>query len=89
MITLPYNRFYLILEYDYRFQDLYFEKDDYKLKFCQTFREIYEMNKYSTFNVSQRNHIDMYFYFHKLSHKKRGKTDILKLYKHDIAMIIQ
>lgn len=52
-------------------------------------REIYEMNKYSTFNVSQRNHIDMYFYFHKLSHKKRGKADILKLYKHDIAMIIQ
>ena len=47
------------------------------------------MNKYSTFNVSQRNHIDMYFYFHKLSHKKRGKIDILKLSKHDIAMIIQ
>ena len=35
------------------------------------------------------NHTNMYFYFHTLSHKKRGKTDILKLSKHDIAMIIQ
>ena len=66
MITLPYNRFYLILEHDYKFDALDFEK------YCNipTFYELIVISeKYMhitnlLYLMSVReNHVDMYLYF--------------------------